>query len=191
MIYRIFNLHLGQPFSFIGAKYMKFISKLFFFTILVTLAQAGFAETYKIGAVDALRVLEQSPQADAARKMIEKEFAPRDKKLVAEQKKIRDLEEKLNKDGAIMSEQERTKLERDIINAKRDLKRSQDEFREDLNFRRNEEFAKIQKKIAQSVQDIAKEENFDLILDAGVVFASSKVNITDLIIEKLKKDSGS
>lgn len=191
MIYRIFNLHLEQHFSFIGAKYMKFISKLFFFTILVTLTQASVAETYKIGAVDALRVLEQSPQADAARKMIEKEFAPRDKKLVAEQKKIRDLEEKLNKDGAIMSEQERTKLERDIINAKRDLKRSQDEFREDLNFRRNEEFAKIQKKIAQSVQDIAKEENFDLILDAGVVFASSKVNITDLIIEKLKKDSGS
>jgi outer membrane protein len=170
---------------------MKSISKLVFFTILFSLTQAAIAEDYKIGAVDALRVLEKSPQADAARQMIEKEFAPRDKQLVAEQKKIRDLEEKLNKDGAIMSEQERTKLERDIVNSKRDLKRSQDEFREDLNFRRNEEFAKIQKKIALAVQQIAKDQGFDLILDAGVVYASTKVNITDLIIEELKKDGGS
>ncbi len=66
------------------------------------------------------------------------------------------MEEKLNKDGAIMSEQERTKLERDIINAKRDLKRSHDEFREDLNFRRNEEMTKIQKKIAEVIQKFAK-----------------------------------
>ena len=168
---------------------MKLISKFFIFTLFITMAQPSLAETYKIGAVDALRVLEQSPQADAARKMIEKEFAPRDKKLVAEQQKIKNMEEKLNKDGAIMSEQERTKLERDIINARRDLKRSQDEFREDLNFRRNEEFAKIQKKIAQTVQQIAQDEGFDLILDSGVVFASSKVNITNLIIEKLKEDN--
>ncbi|MEQ8938414.1 MAG: OmpH family outer membrane protein, partial [Gammaproteobacteria bacterium] len=72
-----------------------------------------------------------------------------------------------------------------------DLKRSQDEFREDLNFRRNEEFAKIQKRIAQAVQQIAKDEGFDLILDAGVVYASDKVNITNMIIEKLKQDTGS
>lgn len=170
---------------------MKLYSQLVLVTVLLGLGQTAAAETYKIGAVDALRVLEQSPQADAARKMIEKEFAPRDKQLVAEQKKIRDLEEKMNKDGAIMSEQERAKLEREIISAKRELKRSQDEFREDLNFRRNEEFAKIQKKIAQAVQQIAKDEGFDLILDSGVVYASNKVNITDLIIERLKQDSGS
>ncbi len=170
---------------------MRVYSRLVLIMLLLGFGQAASAETYKIGAVDALKVLEQSPQAEAARKMIEKEFAPRDKKLVAEQKKIRDLEEKMNKDGAIMSEQERSKLEREIISAKRELKRSQDEFREDLNFRRNEEFAKIQKKIAQAVQQIAKDEQFDLILDSGVVFASNKVNITNLIIEKLKQDTGS
>ncbi|MEQ8428214.1 MAG: OmpH family outer membrane protein [Gammaproteobacteria bacterium] len=170
---------------------MKFYSQLVFIMVLLGLGQAVSAETYKIGAVDALRVLEQSPQAEAARKMIETEFAPRDKQLVAEQRKIRDLEEKMNKDGAIMSEQERAKLEREIISAKRELKRSQDEFREDLNFRRNEEFAKIQKRIAQAVQQIAKDEGFDLILDAGVVYASDKVNITNMIIEKLKQDTGS
>ncbi len=166
---------------------MKTISAFLFslFFLFAFMNQAS-AET-KIGAVNALRVLEQSPQAEAARKMIEKEFAPRDKQLGAQQKKVKDLEDKLNKDGAIMSEAERTKLERDIISQKRELKRTQDEFREDLNFRRNEEFAKIQKKIIAAIQDVAETNNFDVILGEGVIYASSKVDISNMVIEHLKK----
>ena len=170
---------------------MNLISKFVFFSVFfITSMQVAAEEAYKLGAVNAIRVLEQSPQADNARKMIEKEFAPRDKQLVAEQKKIKQLEDKLNKDGAIMSEGERAKLERDIISKKRDLKRSQDEFREDLNFRRNEEFAKIQKKIVVAIQQVAKDNNFDVILGEGVVFASPKVDISGMVIDYLKKEAG-
>ncbi len=169
---------------------MSLFKNFLFACALFSVSQYSLAEEYKIGVFDPIRILDKSPQAADSKSMLEKEFAPRDKKLVAEQKRIRDLEEKLNKDGAIMSEQERTKLERDIINAKRDLKRSHDEFREDLNFRRNEEMTKIQKKIAEVIQKFAKDNNFDLILDTGIVFASDKVNITNLIIEKLNKENG-
>ena len=153
---------------------------------------SSYAEdTYKLGAVNAIRVLEQSPQAAIARKLIEKEFSPRDKELVAGQKKLKDLEDKFNKDSAIMSEQERLKLERDIISKKRDLKRKQDEFREDLNFRRNEEFAKIQKRIVQAIQQVAKDNNYDVVLSEGVIYASSKVDISGMVIEYLKKEVNS
>ena len=80
--------------------------------VIVLSAPAAYAESYKLGAVNAIRVLEQSPQADAARKLIEREFAPRDKQLVAQQKQLKALEDRLGKDGAIMSEQERSKLEK-------------------------------------------------------------------------------
>ncbi len=158
------------------------------FCVLVITSQSYAEETYKLGAVNAIRVLEQSPQANVARKMIEKEFSPQDKKLVAEQKTLKELEDKFNKDSAIMSEQERLKLERDIISRKRDLKRDQDEFREDLNFRRNEEFAKIQKKIVQAIQQVAKDNNYDVVLSEGVIYASPKVDISGLVIEYLKKE---
>ncbi len=150
--------------------------------------QSVSAEDYKLGAVNALRVLEQSPQAEKARQTIEKEFSPRDKELVAKQKQLKSLEDKLAKDSAIMSESERTKLERDIINQKRDLKREQDEFREDFNFRRNEEFAKIQKDILNAIQKVAKENNYDVVLSDGVIYASPKVDISELVIEYLKKN---
>ena len=168
---------------------MKILSNLFFTCSLIFLLviKVNAEESYKIGAVNAIRVLEKSPQADTARKMIENEFSPRDKELIAEQKSIKELEDKFKKDRAIMSEQESAKLERDIITKKRDLKRKQDEFREDLNYRRNEEMVKIQKQIIQSIQQVAKDNNYDLVLSEGVLYASPKVDMSGLVIEYLKK----
>jgi outer membrane protein len=122
------------------------------------------AQEYKIGVVNAVRILEQSPQARKTSVMIENEFSPRDKQLVAEQKALKDMEDKFNKDAAVMGEAERKNLERDIVNKRRDLKRSEDEFREDLTFRRNEELAKIQTEIVSAIQVVAKDNNFDLVL---------------------------
>ncbi len=166
---------------------MNTISRLLMILLLTIPFQTVNAEDYKLGAVNAIRVLEKSPQADTARGIIEKEFAPRDAQLVAQQKEIKAMEDKVVKDGAIMSEDERSKLERDIINKKRDLKREQDEFREDFNFRRNEEFANIQRDIVAAIQQVAKDNNYDVVLSDGVIYASPKVDISDLVIEYLKK----
>lgn len=158
--------------------------------ILIAAALPVHAEDYKIGAVNTIRLLEQSPQAEKMRSQIEKEFAPRDRDLVAAQKKLKEMEDRLAKDAAIMSENERGKLERDIINERRDLKRSQDEFREDLTFRRNEEIAKIQMEIIEAIQSVAKQNNFDVVLSEGVIFASPKVDMTSLVVDHLKKKNG-
>ena len=147
------------------------------------------AQDLKVGFVNAAQLLEKAPQADAARANLEKEFAPRDRRLVAEQKELRQLEEKLSKDGAIMSDAERKKIERDILSGKRDLKRSRDEFREDLNIRRNEELAKLQKLVVESIRALANEGTYDLVLTDGVLYASDKVDITSLVLDKLKKEA--
>jgi len=145
------------------------------------------AEDYKIGVVNAVKILEQSPQARKTSVMIENEFSPRSKQLQAEQKVLSGLEDKFNKDGAVMSEAERKNLERDIVNKRRDLKREDDEFREDLNFRRNEEMAKIQNEIVSAIQTVAKENSFDLVLSDGVIFASPKIDMTDMVLQHLNK----
>ena len=170
---------------------MKILFNLFLMSTLIFLFtfKVSAEETYKIGAVNAIRVLEKSPQADIARKMIEDEFSPRDKELITEQKSIKELEDKFKNDRAILSEQESAKLERDIISKKRDLKRKQDEFREDLNYRRNEEMVKIQKQIIQSIQKVAKDNEYDLVLSEGVLYASPKIDMSGLVIDYLKKEN--
>jgi outer membrane protein len=148
----------------------------------------AFGADLKVGFVNAARVLEEAPQAEQARKELEKEFAPRDSKLVAENEEVRKLEEQLTRDGAVMSDAEQRKLERDIVSRKRDLKRDQDEFREDLNIRRNEAFERLRRRVFEVIVKIAKDEKFDLILSEGVVFASERIDITDSVLSALKAE---
>ena len=142
------------------------------------------AET-RIGFVDTVKLMESAPQAKAAQSKIEKEFAPREKELVALQRQIKTKEDKLTRDGAVMSESERSKLEREILSKRRDLKRTQEEFRDDLNIRRNEVLAKLQKDMYEAVVTLAKEQKFDLIMSQGVVYSSDKIDITDSVLKKL------
>lgn len=160
--------------------------------LLIGLAVSGNAlsaeSTPSIAFVNTAQVLEQAPQAEAVRKILQDEFAARDSKLQAEQKKIKSLEDRMARDSLTMSREEQSKLERDILTQKRDLKRSRDEFAEDFNIRRNEELAKMQRDIASSIVALAKEKGYDLILENGVIFASERVDITKSVIDRLKAD---
>ena len=142
----------------------------------------------RVGVVNTVKLMEEAPQARDAQSRIESEFAPREKELVALQRKIRDQEERLNRDGAVMSEAERTRLEREVLSLRRDLNRSQDEFRDDLNIRRNEALSKLQKVMYDATVALAREQNYDLILGQGVVYASDKVDITPLVLKKLNDE---
>ena len=142
----------------------------------------------RVAFVNTPEVLEQAPQAEAVRNTLQAEFAPRDAKLVAEQQKVRALEERLLRDAAVMSDDERRRLERDLLAQQRDLKRSRDEFGEDFNIRRNEELSKMQREIAESSMNLARERGYDLIIESGVVYASDRVDITKEVIARLKRD---
>ncbi len=162
------------------------MKKWVLFLGLILVANVCTAEL-KVGFVNVPRVLEKAPQASAAKKRLEKEFAPRDKLLVSQQKEIKKLEEKLMRDQAVMGESERRSLEKEIISKKREAKRAQEEFSEDFNIRRNEELGKLQRRIYEAIKGLAKEENYDLLLTDGVIYASDKVNVTGRIQEKLKE----
>lgn len=150
-------------------------------------AQAASAEV-KVGFVNVAKVLESAPQAEAARNRIEREFAPKDKEILQQQKDVRGLEDRLVKNAAVLSQAERQRQEAEIRASKRDLRRAQDEFRDDLNLRRSQELSKLQKKVTQVIQELAKAENYDLILSDGVIFAGKRVDITTVVLERLRAD---
>ncbi len=156
------------------------------FTSLFLIGTAPSAKEVKIGFVNVAQVLQESPQAEEAKKRLEQEFAPRDKRLVAQQKELEKLQERLNRDAAVMSDSERGKLEREIIAKQRDLKRAQDEFREDFNIRRNEELSKLQREIVEAIKALAQEEQYDLLLTDGVIHASDQVDVTGKVQQRLR-----
>ncbi len=156
-------------------------------TLSVFAAPAVSAEV-KIGFVNVAKVLELAPQAEAARNRIEREFAPKDRELLQQQKDVRSLEDRLVKNAAVLSDVERQRNETEIRAGKRELRRAQDEFREDLNLRRSQELSKLQQKVTEVIQVLAKAEKYDLIVSDGVIFAGSRVDITDMVLERLRAD---
>jgi outer membrane protein len=104
---------------------------------------------------------------------------------LAQEKEITSKEERMARDGAILGDAERSNLEKDILNKKRDFKRSQQELGEDFNVRRNEELGKLQRRIIEASNAIAKEQHFDLLLYDGVIYSSDKVNVTSQVQQKL------
>ena len=160
------------------------VKKIVFWVGLVLMSQVAQAEI-KIGVVNIPLLMANAPQAADAKKRLEKEFSPKDKQLLAQQKSIKRLEDKLARDGLTMTETEKRDLERDIISRRRDAQRAQQEFKEDFSIRRNEELGKMQNRIIEAVKTLAKEGNYDLLLTEGVIHASKAVDITDQVQAKL------
>ena len=146
---------------------------------------ATAAADYKIGFVNTERLFREAAPAKRAQQKLEKEFAARDADIQKLSRQVRELQALLEKDGVTLSEAERRNKERDLANLTRDLQRSQREFREDLNLRRNEELASIQERANKVIQQIAEVEKFDLILQDPVVFASQRIDITEKVIRAL------
>lgn len=144
------------------------------------------AET-KIGFVNMVELMEKSPQAEAARKGLEKEFQERDKKLTSVRGEVLKLEETLKNDGPIMSDAKRAELEKKILNSKREYNRQQDELREDFNIRRNEELGKLQKKVHEIIIIVAKADSYDLVVTQPVLYASDRINLTARVLQEMQQ----
>jgi len=155
-------------------------------SLLILNTNTVLAADMSVGFVDTARVLKQAPQSELARKKLESEFAPRDKQVIEMRKVLKNMEDELAKDASVMSELVRKKKERAIISQKRDIKRTREEFNEDLNIRRNEELAKLQKLVYEVIIALAKDENYDVILGDNVMFASKRVDVTEKVLQRLK-----
>lgn len=162
------------------------IASIGLFLIFGMLAGLAHAEL-RIGFVNAQLLLKEAPQATAATARLQGEFAPRERELIEMQKQLRAIEERLARDAAIMADEDRQGLEREVLTLKRDLKRNQDMFREDVSLRRNEELAKLQKLIVETIRAMAADEAYDLMVTDGVLYASENVDATQRVLERLKK----
>jgi outer membrane protein len=156
-------------------------------TLTAAVAPAGAmaqAQT-KIGFVNVSRLLAEAPQAQAASAALETEFASRRRDLENQQKDLKAREEKLQKDGAVMAENERRNAEKTLRDGQRELARKQNEFLEDLNVRRNEALGQLQRAVVQEIQAYAKTAGFDIVV-ADALYASPSLDITTQVLTALQ-----
>ena len=147
-------------------------------------APGAMAQEIKIGYVNSERVLREAVPAKAALARMEADFSKRDKDLNDQAGRLKAAADKLEKDAPTLSEAEKNRRQRDLLEQDRELQRKRREFQEDLNQRRNEETAGIVERANKVIKQIFEGEKYDLIVQ-DVVFASARVDITDKVIKAL------
>ncbi|MFG6487182.1 OmpH family outer membrane protein [Roseateles sp. BYS78W] len=142
------------------------------------------AQELKIGFVNSERVLREANLAKAAQIKLEAEFGKREKDLRDLEAKLRGAAEKLEKDAPTLSEAERGRRQRDLVEQDRDLQRRKREWQEDLTQRKNEELSAVVEKANKVIKQIFDNEKYDLILQDAIHF-SPRVDITKKVIDTL------
>jgi outer membrane protein len=142
------------------------------------------AET-KIGFVDFQKLLEDAPQTKTAMQALENEFAPRRRELLTLQNDLKARDEKLQKEGAVMSEADRAKAEKTLRDQQREFSRKAGEFQDDAGTRKNEEIGKVQRYLVSEIRTYATAQGYDLVLGEGVFFAKGPLDITANVLAVL------
>ena len=157
---------------------------------LLALAAVGAqAQELKIGYVNSDRVVREAAPAIAAQAKLEAEFSKRDKDLNDLAVKLKAAADKFDKDQVTLSEAEKTKRQRDLVDQDREIQRKRREFQEDLTKRKSDELSTLVDRANKIIKQIFDNEKYDLILQEAV-FASGRVDITDKVIKALNAQSG-
>ncbi|MBP6775865.1 MAG: OmpH family outer membrane protein [Piscinibacter sp.] len=167
-------------------------SLLLTFTVAAALLAApalGAAQELRIGYVSGERVLRDSAPAKAAQAKLEAEFSKRQKEIEEIAARLKATSEKLEKDAPTLSEAERSRRQRDLVEQDRDFQRKRREFQEDLNQRKNEELGAVVERANKAIKQIFDAEKYDLIIQ-DATFYSPRVDITEKVIKALNAQAG-
>jgi outer membrane protein len=157
------------------------------FVIAVSLFTTSAYAELKAAFINSAIILQEAPQAKQSIEAMKKEFKGREDAIRGLAEEIQKEEKDLQKDAAIMSPDQKGKMEAAIQEKKRKLRFDAQSLKEDVDLRRKQEIDKIRKTISAVINEYSKQHGYDLVFTQGVAFAAEKVDITQDILNELKK----
>lgn len=152
---------------------------------------ALFAQTVEggqttIGFVDIPFIINNAPQALEAEQRLEMEFAPREDELKLQRTKLAEITERMKLEALELTDTEIAQLDRQMRNLERRIKRDEQDFREELNIQKNNEFKKVRILVLETIAKFGKTNNYDLIISDGVLYANKRIDVTEDILDSLR-----
>lgn len=146
----------------------------------------------KIAVVDFQRLGQESPQGKEVFDALRAEFAPRERTLQAQGQALKAKQDKLQKDAATMTDDQRTRAEKDLRDGARDFERARGELQDDETARRNEQLSRLQRMLVEEVRTYAKAQNMDMVVSGeAVLYAAPTYDITPAVLTALQSRAAS
>jgi len=151
---------------------------------LMIAATSATAQQLRVGYVDMKQVLDNAPQVLAGREKLDLEFRPRNETIEFQERQVQAMDDRLQMGD--LTEDARIRLDRELREMRRNVNRQKEDLRDELSFRRTEEVQKLEDQINLAVEEIARNNGYDLILSSPVVYADPSLHITQLILDQLR-----
>jgi outer membrane protein len=152
--------------------------------LLMFVATTAMAQQLRVGYVDMKQVLDNAPQVVAGREKLDLEFRPRNETIEFQERQVQSMDDRLQIGD--LTEDARTRLDRELREMQRNVNRQKEDLRDELSFRRTEEVQKLEDQINQAVQQIARDNGYDLILSSPVIYVDPSLDITQQILDQLR-----
>jgi outer membrane protein len=157
------------------------------FVIAVSLFTTSAYAELKAAFINSATILQEAPQAKEAAEAMKKEFQGRGDTLRALAEEIQKEENDLQKDAAIMSPDQKKKMEAALMEKKRKYRFDEQSLKEDVDLRRKQEIQKLKAEISTVINEYSKKHGYDMVFTQGLAYVAEKVDITQDILKELKK----
>lgn len=175
-----------------GSNLLRTLTGLF---MLVSHLTAGYAVAEerapvlsRIGFVDIPYLIDRAPQALEAEQRLAAEFAPRQEELEIQRAELTELAARLADVTLELPEAEYSQLDRESRSLERRIKRSEQDFREELNIQKNNEFKNVRILVLEAIAQFGEKQDYDLIVSDGVLYANKRIDVTERILESLMRE---
>lgn len=154
---------------------------LLFFLIAIP---AWAQEKVKIGFVDIQRAISESQAGKKAKERFQTQIKKVESDLLKEKQEVERMKNDFDKKGALLKEEERLNLEKELQRRALGYQRSMQDHQEELRQKEGEMTSEILQDLQKIVTEVGKNEKFTLILERSqVLYSDQGVDITNKVIE--------
>ena len=161
---------------------MKKLFKSTAVAVLATLMMGTSVNAFahKVGIVDMQEIYKQLPQMAKIEQSLQTEFAERRQELEKLQGDIRFEAEKFKRESTTMSQDQKDALRDKIQGMQKNLAEKGRPLEQEIKSRQNQELAKVQTLIIETIQEIAKKGDFDEVKVKDTTIYFNPKEVTDL-----------
>ena len=170
---------------------MKQLAKSFLATALLgsALLSAPALAEQKIAVVDVQGIFQAMPQAEEIQAAIQAEFKDQIEEVNQLQRDGQFFAERLQRDAATMSEQEKQEIQKKILEVRDQLAAKGQPLQQNIQRRTNEERNKLLGIIKQAIDTVAANKGYDLVLNTGAVtFAKQELDLSEEVLQQVIKN---
>jgi outer membrane protein len=147
-----------------------------------------------VGVISVQGAIVGTKDGQKASQQLDAKFSPRKKDFDARQSEVAQLQDQYNKGGALMSDDKRNQLAREIDEKKKRLERDMQDAQEELQSAQQQALQGLGQRMMAVIEKYAKDNGYTMILDVSnpntpVLYASSAIDITQDIVQLYDKTS--